>query len=122
MKKCNVAMVAVLLALPVASTFAQDKAPSVSPETGSANTQSSGSVPTQAEGATAEGSSSGSLPSENNLPDDDNTQTGSANTQSGSMKAGGTTAQDESAAQGKIQDDSMEGNHGVDSAQDVDPE
>jgi hypothetical protein len=121
MKKLNAAIFAALIALPTAGAFAQDQAPSVSPETGSANTQSGGSAPTKAEGATATGESSGSLPSENNLPDTDNAQTGSANTQPGSLKADGQTAQDKSAAQGKKMQDDMENNHGVDSAQDVDP-
>ncbi|WP_110692694.1 hypothetical protein [Salinicola halophyticus] len=120
MKKLNAAIFAALIALPTAGAFAQDQAPDVSPETGSANTQSGGSAPTKAEGATAAGESTGSLPSENSLPDTDNAQTGSANTQPGSLKADGPTAQDKSAAKGKMQDD-MENNHGVDSAQDVDP-
>jgi len=119
MKKLNAAIFAALIALPTAGAFAQDQAPSVSPESGSANTQSGGSVPTKVKGATAAGESSGSLPSENNLPDTNNGQTGSANTQPGSLKAEGPTAQDKSAAQGKMQDD-MDNNHGVDSAQDVD--
>ncbi|WP_251978827.1 hypothetical protein [Salinicola avicenniae] len=121
MKTLNAAIVAALLALPAAGAFAQEEAPSVSPETGSANTQTGGATPTEAEGGTAADQETGSLPSENSLPDDGNTQTGSANTQPGSMKAAGGTAQDTSAAQGPIEDDSMEGNHGVDSAQDVDP-
>ncbi|GHB25096.1 hypothetical protein [Salinicola rhizosphaerae] len=122
MKKLNAAIFAAMLALPTAAAFAQDQAPAVSPESGSANTQSGGSSPYDAQGATAAEGGSGSLPSENNLPDENNGQTGSANTQPGSLKAAGPTAQDKSAAQGKIHGDSMEGNHGVDSAQDVDPE
>ncbi|MDH4572354.1 hypothetical protein [Salinicola acroporae] len=120
MKTLNAAIFAALIALPTAVAFAQDEAPSVSPETGSANTQSGGASPTMAEGATASDSASKKLPTENNLPDEDNGQTGSANTQPGSMKVEGATAQDTSAAQGPVADD-MEGNHGVDSAQDVNP-
>lgn len=120
MKKLNAAIFTALIALPTAGAFAQDQAPAVSPETGSANTQSGGSTPTEVQGQTAAEDTSGSLPSENNLPDDMNTQTGSANTADGSMKVDGPTAQDKSAAQGAMEDD-MEGNHGVDSAQDVDP-
>ncbi|OLO03072.1 hypothetical protein [Salinicola socius] len=119
MKKVNAAIFAALIALPTAGAFAQDQAPSVSPETGSANTQS-GDNTTKAQGGTAAGDTSGSLPTENNLPDTDNAQTGSANTQPGSLKAEGGTAQDTSAAKGAMKDD-MENNHGVDSAQDVDP-
>lgn len=122
MKKLNAAIVAALLSLPVTGAFAGDEAPDVSPETGSANTQTDGSAPTQAEGSTAAGDSEGSLPSENNLPDEDNGQTGSANTQPGSLSTQGETAQDPAAAEGPIQDDSMEDNHGVDSSQDVDPD
>ncbi|MAM55952.1 MAG: hypothetical protein CMN25_01285 [Salinicola sp.] len=121
MKKLNAAIFAALIALPTASAFAQGDAPSVSPESGSANTQSGGASPTKAEGPTAADSAGGKLPTENNLPDEDNGQTGSANTQPGSMKVEGGTAQDTSAAQGPMADD-MEGNHGVDSAQDVDPD
>jgi hypothetical protein len=120
MKKLNAAIFAALIALPTAGAFAQEQAPSVSPETGSANTQSGGSSPTKVQGGTASGQTSGSLPEENNLPDEDNSQTGSANTQPGSLKAEGGTAQDTSAAQGPMEDD-MEGNHGIDSAQDVNP-
>ncbi|WP_106418352.1 hypothetical protein [Salinicola tamaricis] len=58
--------------------------------------------------------------SENSLPDNDNAQTGSANTQPGSLKAEGPTAQDPQAAEGPITD-TMDSNHGVDSAQDVTP-
>ena len=66
------------------------------------------------------GETHGSLPSENSIPYQNNAQTGSANTQPGSLKAEGGTAQDTSAAQGPMEDD-MEGNHGIDSAQDVNP-
>lgn len=122
MKTLNAVIFSALLSLPTAGAFAQSDAPDVSPETGSANTQTGGSTPTQVEGATAAGDSEGSLPSENSLPDENNGQTGSANTQPGSLKAEGKTAQDPAAADGPIQDDSMEDNHGVDSAQDVDPD
>ncbi|MDF3918759.1 hypothetical protein [Salinicola salarius] len=121
MKKLNAAIFAALIALPTAGAFAQEQAPSVSPETGSANTQSGGSSPTKVQGGSAAGQTNGSLPSENNLPDDSNAQTGSANTQPGSLKAQGGSAQDESAARGPMKDD-MEGNHGIDSAQDVNPD
>jgi hypothetical protein len=120
MKKLNAAIFATLIALPTAGAFAQEQAPSVSPETGSANTQSGGSAPTKAQGGSMSGETHGSLPSENSIPDQNNAQTGSANTQPGSLKAEGGTAQDTSAAQGPMEDD-MEGNHGIDSAQDVNP-
>ncbi|WP_353981469.1 hypothetical protein [Salinicola endophyticus] len=118
MKKRNAALFAALLSLPAAGAFAES-APSVSPETGSANTRTGGAT-TKVEGATASGKVHGSLESGNSLPDTDNAQTGSANTQPGSLKAEGPTAQDPQAAERPITD-TMDNNHGVDSAQDVTP-
>ncbi len=122
MKTLNTAIVAALLSLPVAAMAQQStqEAPDVSPETGSANTEGAGGTPTEVEGATATGDTDGSLPSDNSLPDTDNAQTGSANTQPGSLKADGPTAQDAEAAKGPV-DDTMDDNAGIDSAQDVDP-
>lgn len=122
MKKLNAAIVAALLTLPAAAMAQQSEqeAPDVSPQTGSANTESGGGTPTEVEGATATGGTDGSMASENSIPDDSNTQTGSANTQTNSMKVEGETAQDSQSADGPVHDD-MDENAGIDSAQDVDP-
>ncbi|WP_280540465.1 hypothetical protein [Chromohalobacter sp. 11-W] len=117
---------ATLLALPTAGAFAQDNsAPDISGEMGSANTQE-GSM--KAEGGTASGMTEGNMDGENSIPDGDqeglSTQTGSANTEQGDTAAQGGTAASPDADDGPVPEsmDDPEDNHGVDSAQDVDPE
>ncbi|WP_277809945.1 hypothetical protein [Chromohalobacter canadensis] len=117
---------AALLALPTAGAFAQDdSAPDISSEKGSANTEQGS---TKAEGGTASGETTGHVDGEDSIPGGDqeglSTETGSANTEQGDTAAQGGTAADPDADDGPVSEnmDDPEDNHGVDSAQDVDPE
>ncbi|NWO56186.1 hypothetical protein [Chromohalobacter israelensis] len=116
---------AALMALPAAGALANDDgAPDTSAQVGSANTEEGS---TKVEGGTASGTTEGHVDGENSIPGGEqenlSTETGSANTEHGDTEAQGGTAAAPSADDGPVPEgmEDPADNHGVDSAQDVDP-
>lgn len=124
MKGIYSALITVMLFGMAGMALAEQEAPSVSPETGSANTAPG---TTDVEGGTAADDQTGTMmQEENNLPDgasDMSTQTGSANTERGDTEARGGSTQSPTADDQPVPEgEQMDPNSGVDSGQDVDPE